>query len=108
MRFFDIYIAFVSWGEGGKRRPVLILDENSNGVTVFNITTRYGAKRDKIRENYFLINDWQQAGLDKKSYVDTNKTVTLPLTAIERETPIGRLSAADEQLLLDFLAKQKS
>jgi len=102
MNIFDIYIAFVSWGDDGKRRPVLILEESENGVIAFNITTRYKNKSDEIRARYFIINDWQQAGLDRQSYIDTNSTVTLPITAIDK-SPLGRLSAADEMRLIEFI-----
>jgi hypothetical protein len=101
MKVFDIYIALVSWGSEGKRRPVLILEENRGGVTVLNITTRYKTKSEEMRAKYFVINDWQQAGLDHQSYIDTNKTVTLPLTAVDKN-PLGRLSASDEMRLIDF------
>ena len=99
---FDIYIAYVSWDSGGKRRPVLILEETADNVTVFNITTKYEDKSETIRAGYFTVNDWKQAGLDKPSYVDTNKTVTLPITAVDKN-PLGRLSAADETRLIEFI-----
>jgi len=105
MNIFDIYIAFVSWGDGGKRRPVLILEENGGYVTVFNITTRYESKSAEIRAKYFKINDWRQAGLDRQSYVDTNQTVTIPSSAIDSNGPIGKLTAADEQRLIEFIAQ---
>lgn len=103
MKIFEIYIAFVSWGSGGKRRPVLILDESNGAVTVFNITTRYENKSESIRARYYAIADWRQAGLDKQSYIDTNTTVTLPTSAVDRRNPIGRLSPADEQRLIVFV-----
>ena len=103
MKIFDIYIAYVSWEGGGKRRPVLILEESVGNVTAFGITTRYESKSEEIRAKYFVIDDWQQAGLDRQSYIDTNKTVTLPKTAIE--SPIGRLSAGDEQRLIEFISQ---
>ena len=101
MNIYDVYIAYVSWGDGGKRRPVLILEQGVGGVTAFNVTTRYEGKSDAIRRKYFRINDWQQAGLSQKSYIDTNGTVTLPCSAVEH--PLGTLSEADVQRLLEFL-----
>ena len=101
MKIFDIYIAYVSWGDGGKRRPVLILEENPGSVTAFNITTHYEDKSETIRAKYFTINDWKKAGLDRQSYIDTNGTVTLPPTAIVN--PIGKLTPADEIRLIEFM-----
>ena len=105
MAIFDIYIAFVSWGSGGKRRPVLILEESASSVTVFSITTQYASKSEAIRAKYFVINDWQQAGVDSQSYVDTNNTITLPLTAIDSNNPMGKLSASDEMRLIEFISQ---
>ena len=101
MKVFEIYIAYVTWGDGGKRRPVLILEENPSSVTAFSITTHYEDKSETIRAKYFIINDWKQAGLDRQSYIDTNRTLTLPPTAID--SPIGRLTLADEMRLIEFI-----
>ena len=105
MTIFDIYIAFVSWGSGGKSRPVLILEQSVSNVTVFSITTQYNSKSEAIRAKYFAINDWQQAGLDSQSYVDTNNTITLPLTAIDSNYQVGKLSLADEIRLIEFISQ---
>jgi len=103
MTIFDIYIAFISWGSGGKSRPVLILVENTDSPTVFSITSQYESKSEVIRARYFVINDWEQAGLDKPSYIDTNNTITLPLTAIDNKNPIGKLTVSDELRLMEFI-----
>ena len=105
MNIFEIYIAYVSWGSGGKQRPVLILEHDADGVTVFNITTQYDNKSEFIRVKYFAIIDWKQAGLAKPSYIDTNNTITIPLTAIDYKNPIGKLSAADELRLIKFISQ---
>lgn len=103
MNIFDIYVAYVSWGNDGKKRPVLILEHQSNIVTVFNITTRYEDKSEAIRSNYFKINDWAQAGLNKQSYVDTNITVNIPLSSVDIQNPIGKLTDTDVRRLLEFM-----
>jgi hypothetical protein len=105
MTIFDIYIAFVSWNSGGKIRPVLILEESAESVTVFIITTQYESKSEAIRSKFFVIIDWQQAGLYSKSYIDTNNTVTLPLTAIDSNSPVGKLSSVDETRLVAFISQ---
>ena len=104
MNIFDIYIAYVSWGDGGKRRPVLILEKRDDSITVFNITTQYKEKSKEIRFKYYKINEWQQAGLDKESYIDTNKTVTLPLSSVDLANPIGTLTEPDVQGFIEFLS----
>ena len=104
MHIYDIFIAYVSWGEGGKSRPVLILEQGIGVVTVFNITTRYEDKSEAVRNKYFKINNWQHAGLNQESYIDTNGTVTLPQSSVELS--LGTLTEDDAQRLLQFLAQQ--
>jgi len=106
MNIFDIYIAFVSWGGGGKSRPVLILEESAVDATVFCITTQYDTKSEAVRAKYYAINDWEQAKLDRLSYIDTNNTITLPLTAIDSNKQIGRLTASDVLRLIEFISQK--
>ena len=105
MNIFDIFIAHVTWGSDGKKRPVLILEQNSDDVTVFNITTQYDEKSETVRSKYFKINDWKQAGLIKQSYIDTNNTVTLPFSSIDINNPVGKLTKSDVQQFVEFLSK---
>ena len=100
---FDIFIAYISWGEEGKTRPVLILEQQKTVVHVFNITTQYKNKSEIIRRNYFKINDWQQAGLNIQSYIDTNIVRDLPVIALQGKPKIGKLSKRDAQDFIAFL-----
>jgi hypothetical protein len=113
MNTFDIFTANVSWGGvinqvgGNKKRLVMVLEQTDSGVTVFNITTRYVGKGETVRSKYFKINDWQEAGLNKPSYIDTNKTVTLPLSSINKIThPAGSLTVSDVQKFIEFMRKE--
>lgn len=102
MNPFDVYIAYISWGSDGKRRPVLILFEQTGYVSVFRITSQYQSKSAAIRSKYLAINDWRQAGLDKPSYIDINEVIDLPITTID-SSPIGKLSERDKQILVETL-----
>ena len=102
MKIYDIYVAYVSWGSVGKRRPVLILHHGSSGITVFGITTRYDCKSESIRSRFFKISDWSNAGLNQESYIDTNRTLTLPRSSVDE--PIGKLTESDVQRLVEFLS----
>ncbi|MCL1836099.1 MAG: type II toxin-antitoxin system PemK/MazF family toxin [Treponema sp.] len=106
MNIFDIFIAYISWGSEGKKRPVLILEQQPMVINVFNITTQYENKSEAIRSKYFKINDWQKAGLDKQSYIDTNVVRDLPPSALDGKTAIGKLTEYDVQKFLEFLTKQ--
>ena len=101
VEIFDIYIAYVSWGDDGKKRPVLVLERGISSVTTFAITTQHEEKSESIRSRFFKILEWQKAGLNHESFIDTNNTVTLPHSSIAQ--PIGKLSEFDIQRFLDFI-----
>ena len=105
MEIFDIYITYVAWDGGGKTRPVLVLEQQTAIVSVFNITTQYENKSPAVRAKYFKITDWRQAGLDRLSYVDTNTIRDLPLSVLDSKAPIGKLSESDKLHLLAFLSE---
>ena len=106
MDIFDIFITYVSWGDSGKNRPVLVIELKETIVSVFNITTQYKNKNDNIRSNYFKINDWSQAGLFKQSYIDTNIIRDIPISAFDGKAEIGRLTENDISRLIEFLSKR--
>ena len=86
-----------------KKRPVLVLEQQGAVVFVFNITTQYANKSEIIRRKYYKIVDWQQAGLDKQSYIDTNVIRDLPMAALDGRAAIGKLTDADVKRLVDFI-----
>ena len=110
---FDIFIAYITWGGvvnevgSGRKRFVLILEQTAGGVKVFNITTRYDGKNEIIRNKYFKINGWQQAGLHQQSYIDTNRTVTIPLSSIDVTHPVGTLTVSDVQKFIEFMRNEQ-
>ena len=103
MKLFELFIANISWDSGSKCRPVLVLQITGNTVSVFPITTQYRNKSKTIQAHYFKIDEWQQAGLDKQSYIDTGMVLDLPLSVFIKKKPIGKLTTADKQRLLKFL-----
>jgi hypothetical protein len=44
MELFDIFITFVAWNGGGKRRPVLVFGREDDQIITFTITTQYDGK----------------------------------------------------------------
>jgi len=100
---YGIYIIYMEWDTGGKIRPVLAFIVDDMTVDVYQITTQYERKSEDIRKLYFKINDWAEAGLAKVSYIDTGTLITLPIDAFTGKTPIGVLTDADKQRLLEFL-----
>jgi hypothetical protein len=102
MQPFTVYIAYVSWGDDGKRRPVLVLSEKDNNVSVFQITTQYQNKSAAVQLKYLIINNWQEAGFDKPSYIDTSKIIELSITSFDI-SPIRKLTEEDKRRLLGFI-----
>ena len=105
MNPFDIFIAYVSWGSDGKRRPMLVYKTSGSDIMTFPMTTRYSDKPKAIQARYFAINDWAQSGLDKQSYVDTGTPYIFSKSNLENTEPVGRLTESDKQRLIEFLLK---
>jgi hypothetical protein len=104
MERFDIFITYVPWENGGKRRPALAYVIEDESVIVFPITTQYENKSDATKARYFAITDWRQSGLDKQSYVDTGTLRRIGKEAFLK-SQIGKLTEADKQRLLEFLTR---
>ena len=106
MKPYNIHIAYVSWGVDGKRRPVLLLSSDEKEASVFRITSQYEGKSDIIQAQYLAIDDWAQAGLSKRSYIDIGKIIDLPVATVN-PTPVGKLSGSDLRKLLDAMDSNK-
>jgi mRNA interferase MazF len=87
MEPFELFITYISWRSGGKNRPVLVLLLNEDTISVFPVTTQYETKSEFIKSQYFKINDWLQAGLDRQSYIDTGILLSFPISAIKDKKP---------------------
>jgi len=105
MKPFELYISYISWGSDGKYRPVLVFALKDELAFVYAVTSQYENKSEAIREKYFKINDWDYAGLDKPSHIDTGSYFSVPISALKDRSPIGQLSANDKQKLLEYLRK---
>ena len=102
MNPYDLHIAYVNWGDVGKRRPVLVLSTNSKEVAAFQITSQYHSKSTAIQAQYVAIDDWVQAGLTKQSYIDIGRIIDLPKATVQ-PAPIGKLSENDLRKLLQVM-----
>ncbi|MCO0832355.1 hypothetical protein NFX39_04520 [Fructobacillus sp. W13] len=104
----DVISAFVTFeeGSGGKRRPALVIVADTFHFMTYKITSQYFTKSAHIRSNFFELTDWQEAGLNNKSYVDTGRIIKveryLNSSPIYR---IGTISKKDLHQLLLFLKK---
>ena len=99
---YDLHISYVSWGNDGKRRPVLVLSSDQKEVAVFQITSQYDKKSTAIQSQYVAIDDWAQAGLAKQSYIDIGRIIDLPIATVQ-PAPIGKLTENDLRKLLNAM-----
>lgn len=72
MNINSVGFAFVTFGVGtnGKRRPVLITYVDDEIVKFLSITSKYASKSENIKKQYYPIEDWQEIGLSKESWID--------------------------------------
>lgn len=101
---FDIMILKVEFddGTGYKPRPALALRINGETIFYYKITSQFANKSRYIQERYFEIVDYVQAGLRKRSYIDTITVRKMNETQTKFEV-IGRLSNRDILALIEFL-----
>lgn len=106
----DIFIANVPFDDEdeNKIRPALVMKVTPQYARVFKITSQYKNKSLKIREFYYQIKEWKEAGLKRVSYVDTHKTYQLPLQEVMSHSPIGKLSGLDTLQLFSFIKNRLS
>ena len=104
MKPMELYLVDIGGGDT-KRRPALLMKWNESKAFIFRITSQYEKKSAHIREMYYPIVDWKEAGLNIKSYIDTVRLYHLDLSIITKQKPIGTLSKRDRIGLMDFLNK---
>lgn len=109
MEPMEIYIADVPFDEGygSKIRPALVIEVGQNGVVVLKVTSQYRQKSAQIKQLYYPIQEWQEAGLKKPSYVDTHKFYRLSKKWVFNRRPIGKLSAVDRLGLFNFMNRRR-
>lgn len=95
------YVYFTQQSSG-KTRPLLVVATNSDKYLVYKITSKYENKPEAIKDRYFPIEDWEAAGLNKPSYVDTySGTMWLPTARMNKK--IGHLTDNDILRFQQFL-----
>lgn len=97
----DIFLAYISWGTGGKVWPILVMDTRHDSLLVYYITSQYEVKSEQIRRRYYPIQQWKEAGLDKQSYIATNSIHMISKRTTYRK--IGELQLVDIEGMTSFL-----
>ncbi|MBO0457062.1 type II toxin-antitoxin system PemK/MazF family toxin [Enterococcus hulanensis] len=100
-----VYVAFAN-GQGGKRRPILVVEDKEERVAFFSITTKYEKKSEAIKNLYYPIRDWKEAGLHKQSWIDVG--TLRGISRIRKDITfkkVGKLTTTDKKMLNDFIEK---
>ncbi len=99
----EIVYAYVKFKDiqGGKSRPVLTFQLPGRPQIAYKITTKYDSKPDYIRRAFYKIQRWQEAGLKKQSWIDTNFRISV--SELEVEAVFGKLHYEDVVGLRKFL-----
>jgi hypothetical protein len=103
MEIFELYFYYVSWGESGKTRPVLIFEIDGDTLYAYPVTSQYENKSEYIKRQYFPIRFWEKAGLSKPSYVDTGNELEYSRGAIDERRFIGKLDIEDIKSFIEFI-----
>ena len=107
MAIGDIYRIFVEYGgkNGGKVRYTVEVGQMQLGVIVLDsITSQYENKSEFIKQQYYPIKDWIEAGLQKPSYIDIKSSQTYNFAEILRAGQYtGQLTMRDVHDLFAFI-----
>lgn len=105
LRPFQIYLADVPYDEkpGSTYRPALVMIPHVGQTRIYKVTTRYDDKSSEIKDVYYPIKNWKQAGLDKQSYVDVHKTYEVPTRKLTEKKLKGALTAEDSVRLVKYI-----
>jgi hypothetical protein len=103
MKPFEIFIAHILWDGGGKSRPVLMLLQGDDDIFIYPITTQYQGKSETVQRRYFKIAEWEKAGLNMQSYVDTINCYIVAKNKVKHKKPIGKLTDGDIIRFVEFL-----
>ncbi|WP_071131726.1 hypothetical protein [Enterococcus timonensis] len=105
MKTNEIVSVFVSFAQSssGKRRPILVIEDVDNEVQFFSITSKFEQKSNRIKKQYFYIEDWESVGLKKKSWIDIGTVLVLKKNLDVEFKKIGSLSDISILKLASFV-----
>lgn len=89
-------------GTGSKVRPAFVIELDGEIIKTYRITSQYENKSTYIKSRYFEIIDYIQAGLKKRSWIDTVQVYSISSEKTKIKI-LGFLSARDEARLREFL-----
>lgn len=105
---YRIFVAFEGTQQGKERYTVEVGQMKLGLVVLDSITSKYTNKSEFIKKQYYPIKDWQQAGLQKPSYIDIKSSHTYDLNEVIKHGKFtGQLTLRDIQDLAEFIKTYK-
>ncbi|MDF7638019.1 hypothetical protein PT285_01015 [Lactobacillus sp. ESL0791] len=95
-----LYVGYIE-GKGGKRRPVIVRKISNQGLMAFKVTTKYANKSEYIKQQYYSVHDWAEAGLKQQSWIDIGNIYEFKNKNLQVKK-IGHLTAKDQIGLARF------
>lgn len=101
---YEIALARVVFHDksGSKIRPILVIRHSDNAVFALSVTSQYQSKSVSIRQKYFRILDWVEAGLKKPFWVDTITVLKFRANTLKDLRVIGELTQRDKIRFVKF------
>ena len=111
--FGEIYFVDIPFDENdgrSKKRPGLLMNYNSviDQFQFYKITKQFGKKSKQIKAKYFELMDWEEEGLDTKSFIDTHRLYDIDEDSIISREPFGKISQKDKNNFVSFLKKKSN
>ncbi|WP_429973153.1 type II toxin-antitoxin system PemK/MazF family toxin [Enterococcus sp. AZ163] len=100
-----VYLAFVG-KSGGKRRPVVVIEDKKERLEFFSITSKYSEKSERMKRLYYPIKNWKEAGLSKESWIDVG--TLRGVSKLDNDIifkHVGKLTYNDISNLNEFISK---
>lgn len=106
---YRIYVAFADKASGKERYSVEIGQVRLDVILMDSITSQYQNKSALIKQQYYPIQDWHQAGLKKPSYIDILSSRTYHMAEVLKYGQYtGQLTLRDVQGLAEFIRGYKT
>jgi len=97
-----IYVTFFNM-DGGKKRPVLVVNVIGKTILFYSMTSQYEKKSKKIQQQYYPLKNWNELGLIKPTYIDTGSLKKILVDSPNRITKVGELTLEDINGLREFI-----
>lgn len=89
---------------GAQNHYAVVIDNKELFVLTFNmLTSKYENKSERVKLQYYPIQDWRQAGLKKPTYVDILALVQYDIAQLKKYGQhVGKLTLKDIHGLVHF------